>query len=240
MSLLARLARRLRPRAAGTLAPPPPEWFLLHPWLREAGVLVTGETAPQVSAVYGCCRLIVDSLAPAPIRVYEVGDNGQREIRHDDSAAYTLNWGAPVRLAPDALPGQAIEEALYWSALTMRGNGYAEIQLDGAGRFFALWPIEPDRVKPRRDEGGQLYYEVQQPLGGVARVPPERMFHLRGPSLHGWLGDCIVTRAAKAIGVAQAQQVFRAAYFANGTVLSGYFKSATQVSDEQKRRYGAK
>jgi HK97 family phage portal protein len=222
------------------IAPPPPEWFMLHPWLREAGVAITPETAIQVSAVYGCCRLIVDSLAPAPIRVYEVESRGRREIRYDDDAAYTLNWGAPARLAPDALPGQAIEEALYWNALTDDGNGYAEIQFDGAGRFFALWPIESSRVTPRHDEDGLLYYEIQQPMGGTARIDPSRMFHLRGPSLRGWLGNSIVTNAAKAIGIAQASQIFAGAYLANGTVLSGYFKSAKLVSDDQKSRYGKK
>ncbi len=240
MTIRDRLARWFRPRAAGIIAPPPPEWFMLHPWLREAGVAITPETAIQVSAVYGCCRLIVDSLAPAPIRVYGVEPGGRREIRHDDDAAYTLNWGAPAKLAPDALTGQAIEEAVYWNALTDDGNGYAEIQLDGAGRFFALWPIESSRVTPRHDEDSRLYYEIQQPRGGVARLDPSRMFHVRGPSLRGWLGNSIVANAAKAIGIAQAAQIFAGAYLANGTVLSGYFKSAKLVSDDQKKRYGEK
>ena len=237
MNLREWFTRLRRPRAAGTLAPPQYDWFVHHPWLKEAGVTVTAETAPQVSAVYGCCRLIVDSLAPAPIRVMEVQPKGRREVLHDDDVAYTLNWGAPIAKAPDAPTGQAIEEALIWSAL-LHGDGYAEIQRDGSNKFFALWPIEPDRVTPRRDGAGRLYYEVRQPDGEAARVAPASMFHLRGPSLYGWVGDSIVFRAAKAIGIGQAQQIYRSAYFANGTVISGYLKSPKVMSDPQKKSFG--
>lgn len=233
-------APKRRARNAGSITTSPPDWLLRLPWLREAGVPVTAETATQVSAVYGCCRLIVDSLAAAPIRVYGIEADGKRRVLHDDPTGYVLNWSASLSQAPDAPTSQAIEEALLWSAL-LYGNGYAEIQRDRAGRFFALWPIEPDRVTPRReiltDADGQerhhFYYEIQQATGGTGRLEPRDMFHLRGPSLYGWVGDSTVFRAAKAIGIAQAAQVFGAAYFANGTVLSGVLSSDKIVTQDQ-------
>lgn len=237
MSLRTWLASRFSPRAAGVITAPSPYWFIQHPWLKEAGVIITAETAAQVSAVYGCCRLIVDSLAPAPITVTEIQKEGVRKALPDDSVAYTLNYGAPVDKAPDAPTSQAIEEALYWSAL-LHGNGYAEIQRDVSGRFFALWPIQSERVTPWRDETG-FYYRVTQPTqGGLgagpwARLEPKDMFHVRGPSLYGWLGDSPVVRAAKAIGIAQAAQVFSAAYFANGTVISGLITSEKAITQKQ-------
>ncbi|MEY2668038.1 MAG: hypothetical protein RJA59_676, partial [Pseudomonadota bacterium] len=234
MNALARWARGIfRPRSAGSLVPSDPSAFVTHPALIEAGVAVTPDTAIQVAAVYGCCRMIVDSLAPAPIIVDEVSAKGQRTERLDDPAAWTLNWGAPIDRAPDAPPSQAIEESLYWSALLM-GDGYAEIQRDAAGRFFALWPIEPHRVTPRRNERGEYYYEVRQPTGGVVAVPPARLFHLRGPSLFGWVGDSTVFRAAKAIGIAQASQVFAATYFSSGTIVSGVLKHPKPIQPKAK------
>jgi len=200
-------------------------------------VPVTPENALQVSALYGCCRLIVDSLAAAPIRVYEVKANGQRELLHNDPVSRVLNYGARIDFHPDAPTAQAIEEGLFWPALTNDGNGYAEIQRDRAGNPIALWPIEPGRVTPKRDESG-YFYEVQQPEGGVARVDPMDMFHLRGPSLYGWVGDATLYRAAKAVGIAQASQVFAAAYFANGTVMAGILKTDKPLTQEQKKNFG--
>lgn len=240
MSLRTWLATRFRPRNAGNVPPPYPNWFALHPWLKEAGVLVTAETAAQVSAVYGCCRLIVDCIAPAHIDVTEIQPKGVKESRPDDPVAYTLNYGAPLAAAPDAPTMQAIKESLFWAAL-LHGNGYAEIQRDGAGNFFALWPIQSERVTPWRDDTG-FYYRISQPTnggavgGGWQRLEPKDMFHLHGPSLYGWVGDSPVYRAAKAIGIAQAAQVYSAAYFANGTVIAGLLSSEKMVSKDQADR----
>jgi HK97 family phage portal protein len=225
---------RVKPKNAGRIKVSRPDSFLLHPWLKEAGVYVTSETASQVAAVYGCCRLIVDCLAPAPITVTEMQRGGVRELLHDDPVSWTLNYGAPIALLPDAPTSQAIEEALYWAALLGDGNGYAEIQRDMSGRFVGLWPIESDRVTPRRDASG-YYYEIQQPEGGVARLEPADCFHLRGPSLKGWVGDSVVYRAAKAIGIAHASQVYSAAYFANGTVLSGLLTTDKPITPAQAK-----
>lgn len=228
--------RTVRARAAGSLSVAPPEWFITHPWLREAGVMVTSETASQVAAVYGCCRLITDCLVGADLISTERQSNGNREVLHDDEVVWTLNNGANPRLAPDAPPASAIRSAMLWSTLLLGdGNGYAEIQRDGAGKFYALWPIDPARVTPKRDETG-YYYEVRQYSGGVARVHPMDMFHMLGPSLTGWVGDSIVYRGAKVIGMAHAGNVFSAAYYANGTAVSGLLSSDKNVTKEQADR----
>jgi hypothetical protein len=60
------------------------------------------------------------------------------------------------------------------------------------------------------------------------------MFHLRGPSLRGWVGDSAVYRAAKAVGIALASQVYAATYFANGTIVSGILKHPKFIGRERK------
>ena len=238
-------------QAAGSLIPSLPNWLLRSPYLMEAGVPVTPENALQVSALYGCGRLIVDAIAAAPLRVYNDMGSGRRELLHGDPVARLLNYGARIDWHPDAPTAQAIEEGLFWPALTGDGNGYAEIQRNGAGDPVALWPIEPGRVTPKRKavigsdgkERSVYYYEVQQATGGTVDVDPMSIFHLRGPSLLGWVGDSTLYRAAKAVGIAQAEQVFGAAYFANGTVVSGLLTSdkiVTQAqADEAKAQWKA-
>lgn len=236
MSVITWVRERFAARAAGRLVMPSPDSYVVHPWLRDAGVTITPEVALTVSAVYGCVRLIVDCIAPAPIVVTEVEPGGRRRTLADDPTGWILNYGPDVRYAPDAPTPQAVEEALLWSSLAMGdGNGYAEIQRDGSGKFFALWPLDPDRVTPRRDADG-FYYEVMQAEGGRARVEPMDMFHLRGPSLRGWVGDSTIYRACRAIGIAHASSTFTAAYFANGTSVSGVLSSDKIVSKDQADR----
>jgi HK97 family phage portal protein len=231
--------KKARPKSQGKITPSPAQSFVYTPWVREAGVLVNADTASQVAAVYGCCRLIVDCIAPAPIVISEIQKGGIREDCPDDAVGWTLNYGAPVDIAPDAPTAQAVEEALYWSALLGDGNGYAEIQRDGTGKLFALWPIESDRVLPVNDETG-YWYKVYSYQGGSKRLEAKDMFHLRGPSLKGYVGDSMVYRAAKSIGVASASQVYSAAYFANGTSISGILTSDKVITPQQAKDAKAK
>ncbi len=191
-----------------------------------AGVPVTPETALEVSAVYACCRVIVDSLASQPIEVYSTDAKGRKSEVLDSDVGYMLN----VRPNPECTP-LALREGLYWSALTW-GNGYAEIVRTGANKPAELWPLMPGTVTPKR-EGTRLYFEVLPTNADRRELEPRDVFHLRGPSLQGWLGDSPVTRAAKAIGIAAAAQAFASSYFKNGTVLSGYLSTDQTLTKEQ-------
>lgn len=204
----------------------------------EAGVFVSQDTLLTVSALYGCVRLIVDSIAPAPVSIVSVKAGGVREVLADDPVGWVLNYGAPVSLLPDAIPAQAVKEALFWSAMTSDGNGYAIIRWDKAGRFVALEPVESGRVTPRRagSMGEDYYYEVTQPQGGTVRVEARDMFHLRGPSLFGWMGDGPAYRATRALGIALAAQSFSGSYFANGATPSGLLTSDKIVTADQAKR----
>jgi HK97 family phage portal protein len=213
-----RVATFFRPRNAGTIAVADPSWTLRQYLLAfEAGMTITVDEALKVSPVWCAMDTIVRSVAPCPWNVYDVRGGG-RELRRDDS----LNWILNTRANPWTT-AIAFREALQWSALGY-GNGYAEIQFDAAGRVAALWNLDPERVTPRlHPETGEFVYAVTPPVGSVTWVEPWRIFHLRGTSRTGYVGDNALGRAARSIATAAAAQQFAAAYFANGTVLSGYF-----------------
>jgi hypothetical protein len=92
------------------------------------------------------------------------------------------------------------------------GNSYAEIVRDGAGRVTQLWPLSPaPRAAPPRPEDLGALLRVHQPDGELVRLEQRDVFHLRGPGLHGLMGDNIVARAAKSLAVAAAQERTRRA-----------------------------
>lgn len=190
----------------------------------EAGLVVHSGSALQVSAVWGCIDVIARALAPRPWNVYEVAQ-GKRSRRPDDRVSYLLN----ARPNPDTT-AIAFRECMLYSCMAFGGNGYAEIQFDGAMRPVALWPLEPQRVSPMRDGNGPLFYRVQQYGAETIDVPASRIFHLRGPSIQGFVGENILAHAAKCIAIGAAAQQFSASYFANGTVASGVLKHPAAIS----------
>jgi HK97 family phage portal protein len=194
----------------------------------EAGMTITIDEALKVSPVWCAMDTIVRSVAPCPWNVYDLKDE-KRTLRPKDQLTYILNTRAnPWTTAI------AFREALLWSALGY-GNGYAEIQLDLAGRVSALWNLHPEQVTPRfHPESRAFMYEVRQPTGETIWVDPSRIFHLRGTSRSGYAGDNVLARAARSIATAAAAQQFAAAYFANGTVLSGYFTYGKVLDPDTK------
>jgi HK97 family phage portal protein len=216
-------------RNAGSISVANPSWNLRQYLAAfEAGMTITFDEALKVSPVWCAMDTIVRSIAPCPWNVYDVKGR-HRDLRPDDSLSYVLNTRAnPWTTAI------AFREGLGWSVLG-HGNAYAEIQFDNSNRVSALWNLDPERVTPGIDPStGELGYRVSQPQGGTIWVEPWRIYHLRGGSLTGYVGDNTLGRAARSIATAAAAQQFAAAYFANGTVLSGYFTYGKVLDPDTK------
>src|SRR6202022_5065905 len=123
------------------------------------------------------------------------------------------------------------------SALTW-GNGYAEIVRNSRGDVAELWPLFPDRMIPRRRDVAPyaLFYEYLNQDGGRVELEPDRVFHLRGPGIAGLVGDNVVSRAAKAMSLAAAQERFASTYFGNNTVIGGALKHPKKLTPETHDR----
>jgi len=160
------------------------------------------------------------------------------EVIYNNPADKLLN----VRPNPELAPFQLRETLTSW-AIT-HGNGIAEIELDGAFRPKALWPIEPWRIEFLRDKSsGELLYKVDMGSGqNPAILTSKEVIHIRGFG-DGAVGISVVEFAAQTIGWARATEIFGAAFFAKGLHFGGtaIFKNnadpatieATQIRLEQ-------
>lgn len=206
-----------RPRGLGETTPVDP-WRRLNflPVPMPEGMDLSMDATLQLSVVWACIDAITKAIASCHWHVFDLVD-GQRVYRPNDSLDYILNT------RPNAdMTAIGWREAMLYAGLTW-GNAFSEIVRDGAGRVVELWPLVPDRVNVRREETYPytLFYEYVQPSGSSIRLDARKVFHLRGPSLDGLMGENIIARAAKAIALSMAAERFSLSYFANGTVVGG-------------------
>ena len=190
--------------------------------------------ALQLSAVWACVDVIASAIAAAPWKVYDVKANGEREWLPNDPLDTKLN------LRPnDQITGMALRESLLFSALT-GGNGYAYISRDGSNRVFALHPLEPDRVVYEvSDKTGEYHYVYRQEEGGEFEIKPADMFHLRGPSVNGLVGEGVVYKMARTLALARAAETYATAYFANGTVVGSVLEYPGKLDEKAYTRLAA-
>lgn len=162
---------------------------------RQAGVRVTEFTALSLGAVWGCVRVISEDLAKLPWGVFRKTPSGKRLAVPENN----LQWILESQANPET-PAFEFRETIIAHALTW-GNGYAEIERDGAGRPYWLWQITPDRVEVDRDSRGNIVYCVKNPRQLDTVLPAEDVFHLRGPGFDGLVGYSVIRLAGRSIGL---------------------------------------
>jgi phage portal protein BeeE len=125
-----------------------------------SGVSVTQETALACSAFWCAATTIAADVASLPLPLYRRLPNGGKE-RFETHALYRLIHDRPN----PQMTSMQFRETLMLHTL-ISGNGYAEVERDGAGRPAALWPVPPERMTPIQD-GDCLRYRI----GNYTRRP---------------------------------------------------------------------
>lgn len=200
-----------------------------------AGMAINPDSAMTLAAYYACVRNISEDVAKLPLLTYRRLTPRGKE-RAPEHPAYAL-----LHDAPNAdMTAMTFREVLTHHAVAW-GNGYAEIVFDGRGVIRALSPIHPSRVVLRRNEQGELVYDVYgsgailhgatgQPYQAV-RLRQEQMLHIKGLGVDGYEGYSVVRLAAESLGLTLAAQTFGAGFFGNGTHMSGVLEHPQKLSD---------
>lgn len=212
---IANIVRQLRPGEAR-----------IFQSIRQAGVIVTEDTALTFSAVWACVSLISRTMASLPWGVHERTAHGRHQIH--GTVAWLLNNQPNPEMSAFSFRETLVSHALLW------GNGYAEIVFDGAGRPAALWPLPPDRTTVQRNQAtGELEYKVSTDAGSTVVLPAWRVLHLHGLGFDGLVGYSVIRMAARSIGIGMAQDTFGQAFFQNGTVMGAILEVGAGMNAPQ-------
>lgn len=178
---------------------------------------VTEETAMKIGAVYGCVRVLSESIAKLPFHVYEQSENTK-----------TLAVDHPVYNLIHSEPNQEMTAFAFWQSIMtialLYGNGYARI-IRGAGE---------------RPEGLKLYKQgtvtlalVQDQLFATTPdgvIPYYDIFHLRGLGTE-IIGLSPIRYAAESLGTTLNAQTFGRKFFENGAHVGGVLEHPGKLSD---------
>ena len=177
------------------------------------GVSVNTQNAERITAVMASVRILAETVASLPLVLYKRERTGK--FRAIDHPLYNV-------LHTQANPEMSswnLREALVRNQV-LTGNGYCEIESNEAGQITALWPLISETTSIWRDAARNLWYVVELPTsvgGGFAKLPAERVFHLRMFSRNGLTGRSVITMAREALGLAIATEESGARFFKNGS-----------------------
>lgn len=140
-----------------------------------------------LSAVYGCCRVLCQTLGSLPWHVYRTDTKGARHI-DEEHPLYPI-----LHISPNAyMDSMQFREALILD-LCLTGNAYAE-KMFLANRIVGLNPLRSDWMLPLMQGGGYpiadpgLFYRYQPPNGQYRDYKPEEIIHLKNFARGGIIG----------------------------------------------------
>lgn len=194
-----------------------------------SGEYVTPMSAMGLSAYFACLRCISEDAGKLPLNVYRRrADRGKDKLT--EHPVYRLLHDAPS----EELTAMSFREMLTHWAMSW-GGGYAEIQRDGGGGPVAMYPIHPSRVTPARDKSGAIVYVVKNNDATQTVIGMGDMLHIRGlgDTLNGY---SVLRLASESIGLGLAAQTFGAAFFGNGTSLTGVLTHPGKLNADAQNR----
>ena len=192
----------------GNWGDPVPSW---------SGVKVDRDTSLQLLTVYGCVRLICDSIATLPVDVYRERSDGSRE---EIATPYWLA-NPTVDLDYTAWCTQVL------SSLLLDGNAYIAITRNDQGRIVEMIPLDPARVDVRRVGGRKTYW-----ING-AQYPGD-VLHITGAMLPGSdKGMSPVEYARQTIGLGLAAVQHGAKFFSQGQTMSGVIEHPDKLTPDR-------
>lgn len=215
----------------------PTQWFL--DWIHgddgtdnPSGVHVGHDSAMKYTPFWAAVRIISGTLAALPFKVYERMD-GEGKKPSPNHPIYSLIHDRPNGYM-DAVTFMETRQA---HVLTY-GNGYAEIQRDGAGRPVALWPLmpQPERTQRRISEEGMPFYQIRTPAGEIFNLPDYNVLHIKGLGFDGYTGYDVVAYHKDAIGYGKAVKEFGARFFSQGANISGVVEHPNALGDKAYAR----
>ena len=190
-----------------------------------AGMPVTSESAMRISTVNACVRIIAETCASLPLRVYKRLDNGGKTLA-DNHPLYTL-----LSRRPNPWQTSFDWRNQMFTHLLLRGNYYAIILDHGDGIIDDLIPLSPDGVSVDQLPDYSLFYHVTTNRGELLDLPQEKVLHIRGLSSNGILGRTMIGDARDSFGATLATQEYTGKYWANGATPGAVLKFNRKIAN---------
>lgn len=198
--------------------------------LTGSGARVDADSAMALSSVFACTRVLAESFAVLPFRLYRPRASGGRE-RVTDHWLHRLFCRQPNRWQT---PFEWRE--MMQGHLALRGNGFNRIIEDGAGGVAELLPLHPDRIRVELVDEYAFRYRYSRRDGTQELLRPDQVWHLRGLGGDGYVGYNPIEIARESIGEALQYQSFSARFFANNATPPFWIKVPGKFADKTARQ----
>jgi HK97 family phage portal protein len=244
MGVFARAATELRGYRLETFSPQSTAYWVAKlfggGFSTASGISVTPEVALTEATVFAACRNLAEDLAALPIGIYRGNPTGIRPADVDYSSPA---YGILNRMANPEMTAMSFKETIH-GHLALRGDGFAEKEIDQGLRVKALWPLNPARMRMARNgqngfsvagaPADRLFFLYTLPSGQEKVFDSSLIFHPRGFGPDGLRGYSLVALMREAIGLSLAADTYISRFYANDATPGSVLTHPKTLSDKAR------
>ena len=181
------------------------------PYSRAALLDVNTANALRVADAYACVRVLADSVASLPLKVYRRTPQGRVPAGESSRAVQLLERPSPGSTSADLISQVMVH-------LNVHGNAYVG-KFRSEGEIVQLGLLDPTQVRVELS-GQRIIYTLSR-TEGVTTHGPEDVLHVKAMSADGLAGMSPVTQCRLALSLSSNLQEHAKQYFEEGSRPSG-------------------
>jgi len=193
-----------------------------------SGIAINEANALTVSDFYKCDRVLRETVAMLPWKVYQTQTRGRKEAKKHP--LYFLLHDEPN----DHMTSFTYREMMM-SNLNIWGRHYSYIERNKAGVIVALWPIRPDLCRMQVIDG-VVWFWARTQSGPEMKFWDDEILYIPGLTRDGYFAYSPVMLQREALGLTKAMEMFGAKFFGNGSHSGGFLEHPGQISKEAATR----
>lgn len=212
--------------------------FLSGTDIEKQDTTINSNTAMKYTAVFSCVRVLAETLASTPVKIYKTDSNGNK-IPVKDINLYDILHNKPNE---EMSPFNFKEMCMI--NLNLGGNAVCEKLINKRGDLVGLYPYKWQNVQIKRNKStNKLEYHIKGENGFEKILNRDQVLHIPGLSFDGIVGLSPIEYATKAISLGLSYESFGVNLYKNGanpSIALEYPNSLDDVAFERLKREFAK
>lgn len=200
-------------------------------------VNVTGRNSLKQATVFGCLRVLSDTVSKLPIKLYKK-DNGVKKL--------TNHYLEPLlKLRPNPY----MSSSDFWKCVELQrniyGNSYVAIDFSANGKIKGLYPLDSSKMKIYVDDVGllnsenKIWYIYTDNLGHRHKFMSDEILHFKGLTLNGLVGLSVIDELKHLIENGKSSEKYINNFFKNGLQVKGLVQYVGDLNPQAEETFRA-
>ncbi|WP_231272625.1 phage portal protein [Clostridium botulinum] len=180
---------------------------------------VQGKNSLKQATVFGCLRVLSDTVSKLPIKIYQNKNGIKKVVDH--------YLGPLLKLRPN--PYMSASD--FWKCVEVQrniyGNAYVALDFNNRGQITGLYPLDSSKMKVYVDDVGllnsanKIWYIYTDNLGHQIKFRSDELLHFKGLTTDGLIGLSVIDQLKHLIQNGKSSEEYINKFFKNGLQVKG-------------------